>query len=76
MAKLEYLNYIDGEWVGAEKGETYTVINPANGQRLADVPKGSEADARAAIDAAREVQGIQAPAPRRNDLADRAGLIG
>ncbi len=54
MAKLEYLNYIDGEWVGAEKGETYTVINPANGQRLADVPKGSEADARAAIDAARD----------------------
>ena len=54
MAKQEYLNYIDGEWVGAEKGETYAVINPANGTKLADVPKGSAADAAAAIDAARE----------------------
>ena len=54
MAKLEYLNYIGNEWVEAEKGETYTVINPANGAKLAEVPKGGEADARAAIDAARE----------------------
>ena len=54
MAKLEYLNYINGEWVGAEKGETYKVINPADGSKLADVPKGGEQDAKAAIDAARE----------------------
>ena len=54
MPKPEYLNYVGGEWVEAEKGETYTVINPANGAKLADVPKGSKADAEAAIDAARE----------------------
>ncbi|HEY7589199.1 MAG TPA: aminobutyraldehyde dehydrogenase [Thermoplasmata archaeon] len=54
MAKPEYLNYIDGEWVQAEKGETYAVINPANGLKLADVPKGGEGDAKAAIDAARD----------------------
>ncbi len=54
MPKLEFLNYVGGEWVGAEKEETYAVINPANGQKLADVPKGSEADAKAAIDAARD----------------------
>jgi len=54
LAKQEYLNYIGGEWVGAEKGDTYAVINPANGQKLADVPKGGEADAKAAIDAARD----------------------
>ncbi|HLE54553.1 MAG TPA: aldehyde dehydrogenase family protein [Thermoplasmata archaeon] len=54
MPKAEYLNYIGGEWVEAEKGETYAVINPANGQKFAAVPKGGEADAKAAIDAARE----------------------
>ncbi len=54
MAKSEYLNYIDGEWVEAGKGDTYPVINPANGLKLAAVPKGGEADARAAIDAARD----------------------
>ena len=53
MAKPEYLNYIGGEWVEAESGDTYTVINPANGQKLAAVPKGGEDDAKAAIDAAR-----------------------
>ncbi len=54
MAKAEFLNYIGGEWVPAEKGETYAVMNPANGSKLADVPKGTEDDARAAIEAARE----------------------
>jgi betaine-aldehyde dehydrogenase len=54
VAKSEYLNYIGGEWVGAENGATYAVINPANGQKLAEVPKGGEEDAKAAIDAARE----------------------
>ncbi len=54
MPRSEYLNYIGGEWVPAESEDTYTVINPANGQKLADVPKGGEADAKAAIDAARE----------------------
>jgi len=53
LAKPEYLNYIGGEWVEAESGDTYTVINPANGQKLAAVPKGGEDDAKAAIDAAR-----------------------
>jgi len=54
VAKAEFLNYIGAEWVPAEKGETYAVINPANGSKLAEVPKSSEEDARAAIDAARE----------------------
>jgi len=54
MGKPEYQNYIDGEWTSAHDEETYAVINPANGGKLADVPKSGKVDARAAIDAARE----------------------
>ena len=54
MAKDEYLNYVGGEWVPAAKGETYAVINPADGSTIAQVPKGGEEDAKAAIDAARD----------------------
>ena len=38
----------------AAKSETYVVINPADQSKLAEVPKGGEEDARAAIDAARD----------------------
>ncbi len=49
-----YLNFVNGEWVKAEGGETYEVRNPANGEVLADVPKGGVGDVRAAVDAARD----------------------
>ncbi len=46
--------YVGGEWVQANKGETYQVINPATAQPLAQVPKASEADVNAAVDSARQ----------------------
>ena len=80
MGKPEYLNYIGGEWVSADKEETYTVINPANGMKLADVPKSGKEDARAAIDAAREAfdKGKwprMTPADRASALFKLASLI-
>ncbi len=80
MPKTEYLNYVAGEWVPAAKGETYEVTNPANGQKLADVPKGGEEDARAAIDAARDAfdKGKwpqMTPADRASALLKLAAII-
>src|SRR3972149_4529700 len=49
-----HLNYVSGQWVEAESGETYPVINPTDGTKIAEVPKGGVEDARAAIDAARD----------------------
>jgi succinate-semialdehyde dehydrogenase / glutarate-semialdehyde dehydrogenase len=43
---------IGGEWVGAESGDRFDVTNPATGEIVGSVPDGSEADVRAAIDAA------------------------
>jgi betaine-aldehyde dehydrogenase len=47
------LMFIDGEWVKAERGEFYQVINPATAQVLSEVPKGSDADVSRAVDSAR-----------------------
>ena len=48
------LMYIDGKWVGAGRGETYQVVNPATGRPLAQVPKAGVEDVNAAVDSARE----------------------
>ena len=44
--------YIDGAWCSAESGKTFPVVNPATGERLADVPDMGAAETRRAIDAA------------------------
>jgi acyl-CoA reductase-like NAD-dependent aldehyde dehydrogenase len=45
---------IAGEWVAARSGETIDVINPATGETLAAVPRGSNADVADAVAAAAE----------------------
>lgn len=44
--------FIDGQWRNALSGEVTAVVNPANGQRLGDVPKMGAEETREAIDAA------------------------
>src|SRR5262249_22414246 len=48
MAKM----FIAGESTGSSSGQTYDVINPANGEVVDSALRGNESDARAAIDAA------------------------
>ncbi|MCG3138591.1 MAG: Succinate-semialdehyde dehydrogenase [NADP(+)] GabD [Phycisphaerae bacterium] len=36
---MQTLNLLNGEWVAAESGETFTVTNPATDEPLADVPR-------------------------------------
>ena len=44
--------YINGEWVDGDGGETYAVINPANGELIAECASCGTAETRRAIDAA------------------------
>ena len=44
--------FIDGKWSKAISNETFPVYNPANGQKIGEVPNAGEEDARLAIDAA------------------------
>lgn len=44
---------IDGKWVEAVSGKTFTTFNPATGEALADVAEGDAEDIDRAVDAAR-----------------------
>ena len=50
----EGTHLIGGEWVPSLSGETITIINPANGETLAAVPRGGVDDVRDAVSAAAE----------------------
>lgn len=45
--------FINGEWISSSSGETFEVRNPANGEVIAQVAKGTRDDAKRAIEAAR-----------------------
>jgi len=50
MAKM----LIGGELVDAQGGKTIEVRNPANGEVVGQIPRGTKADVDAAVDAARK----------------------
>lgn len=68
--------YIDGEWVDADSGETFPVLDPATGDELARIPRMGAAETRRAIAAAERAQvawrGLLAKERARilRDLAD------
>jgi len=49
----KYQLFIDGQWVDAESGKTFTTPNPATGQTLAEVAEADKADVEKAVSAAR-----------------------
>lgn len=59
--------YIDGQWVAAASGKTMAVVNPANGQKLADVALADAADVDRAVKAARKAFD-EGPWPRLDAL--------
>ncbi len=50
----KYQLMIDGKWVDAESGKTFTTPNPATGDTLAEVAEGDKADIDKAVNAARK----------------------
>ncbi len=44
--------FIDGQWVEADSGRTFSVTNPASGETIAEVPRMGAAETRRAIGAA------------------------
>jgi 1-pyrroline dehydrogenase len=46
-------NFVAGEWVDALEGGVQEVLNPATGEVIAEVPRGSEADVDRAVEAAK-----------------------
>ena len=55
-ALFRHQAYIDGRWCDADSGETLAVLNPANGEKIAEVAKCGTAETRRAIEAAERAQ--------------------
>ena len=54
VAVEQHKNLIGGEWVDASSGETMEVINPATGEKIAEVPAASAEDVDRAVQAAKK----------------------
>jgi betaine-aldehyde dehydrogenase len=71
--------YIDAQWTPAQSGATRSIINPANGQVIAEVAEGNREDARRAIAAARKAfdQGPwpHMPASQRGEMVYKLGML-
>ena len=63
--------FVDGAWVGAGSGATFTDESPATGEAIAEVPEGDREDARRAIDAANRAT----PAWGRLSAFERAAYL-
>lgn len=63
--------FIGGEWIPADSGQLFPVMNPANGEKLAEVADGSAAETRRAIEAAHGAW----PQWRSKTAAQRAAIL-
>jgi 1-pyrroline dehydrogenase len=48
----QYKNFVGGKWVDAVDGGTMEVVNPATGETIAEVPRGTQGDVDRAVEAA------------------------
>ena len=53
---LRTLAYVDGTWCGADDARTFAVIDPATGEKIADVPLMTGVETRRAIEAGERAQ--------------------
>jgi succinate-semialdehyde dehydrogenase/glutarate-semialdehyde dehydrogenase len=63
--------YVDGQWVGADDGATFAVVDPATGQSIGTVPDCGAAETRRAIEAAHRAW----PAWRDMVPGDRCAIV-
>lgn len=68
---LETRCLIDGEWVGADSGETIDVTNPATGDALGTIPKMGADETRRAIEAAQ----VALKSWRKKTAKERAQIL-
>ncbi|MBO9537404.1 NADP-dependent succinate-semialdehyde dehydrogenase [Herbaspirillum sp.] len=63
--------YLDGRWCDADDGTAFDVFNPANGQRLGQVPQMGAAETRRAIAAANAAW----PAWKKRTAKERSAIL-
>src|SRR5438128_5739949 len=72
-----FKNCIGGKWQSAQSGQTFPNYNPATGELLGYFPLSGEADANAAVAAARAAfeKWRLVPAPKRGEILYRVGEL-
>ena len=50
VSVTQHKMFIGGEWVESSSGETMEVLNPATGEVIAEVPRGTAEDVERAVD--------------------------
>ncbi|MFB6119741.1 MAG: aldehyde dehydrogenase family protein [Halobacteriaceae archaeon] len=73
-----FRNYVGGDWVESETGETFEVLNPADTSEVAaEYQESNRADAKAAVEAANaaEDEWADTPAPQRGAILNEAAKI-
>src|SRR6185312_7466655 len=73
-----YKNVVGGEWVDSASSETMEVLNPATGEMIAEVPRGTKEDADRAVEAAKQAlpEWLETtPAERAEVLLKLADLV-
>jgi aldehyde dehydrogenase (NAD+) len=70
-------NFIGGEWVTAQSGETFSSYNPATEELIAPVARSGQADVEAAVQAAKAAYKTWrlTPAPRRGEILFRVAHV-
>nr|WP_314089059.1 NAD-dependent succinate-semialdehyde dehydrogenase [uncultured Shinella sp.] len=68
---LRNAGYVNGNWIGGNGAETFDVLNPATGEKLATLPEMGATETAAAIDAAYKAQAVWAARPAK----DRSVLL-
>jgi succinate-semialdehyde dehydrogenase/glutarate-semialdehyde dehydrogenase len=63
--------FIGGRWVPSDGGETFEAVSPASGEVIAQIPKGTRADAGRAVEAAHKARAAMAAL----GAFDRAALL-
>jgi aminobutyraldehyde dehydrogenase len=53
VSVTQHKHFIGGEWVESSGGETMDVVNPATGEVIAEVPRGTTEDVERAVEAAK-----------------------
>jgi betaine-aldehyde dehydrogenase len=77
-SKTKLQNFIDGEFVDSADGATEEVINPANGETIAEMPLSTEEDVNRAVEAAKRAfdsWSTTTPGERGTALLKLADLI-
>ncbi|MCG7334989.1 aldehyde dehydrogenase family protein [Sporosarcina sp. ACRSM] len=74
---MQLNNYIGGSWQSTEGADYTAVINPANGEQLAEVRLSTKEDVDLAVQAAKKAQKkwVLVPAPKRADFLYEIGRV-